>query len=188
MRWFWTIAVASVLGMASTITQIVDRIALAEDPKASFVCDLNGTFSCGNVLTAWQSSVFGPIPNAVIGLSVFVAMLTTSVGVLLGARMSRRAWGLATFLAAFMAVFVVWFLAQTTFSIQNVCLYCLVIGAMVLVINLCWWRAGLALGFLDDGNRLLTTAGRLVRGNTDLVIWGGLAVIVAAMMVAGFQL
>lgn len=188
MRWFWTIAVAAVAGMAATITQIVDRIALAEDPKASFVCDLNGTFSCGNVLTAWQSSVFGPIPNAVIGLSVFVAMLTTSVGVLLGATLSRKAWGVATFFAAFMAAFVVWFLAQTTFSIGNVCLYCLVIAASVLVINLSCWRAGLQLGFLDDGNKLLTTAGRLVRGNTDLVIWGGLAVIVAAMMVAGFQL
>lgn len=188
MRWFVTIAAAAVFGMAATIVQIVDRIALAEDPAAGFVCDINGTFSCGNVLTAWQSSVFGPIPNSVIGLSVFVVMLTTSVGALLGARLSRAAWGLATFLAAFMAAFVVWFLAQTTFSIQRVCLYCLVIAAAVLVINLSWWRVGLALGFLDGGNRFLTTAGGWVRGGTDLMVWGGLGLIVAAMMVAGFQL
>lgn len=188
MRWFVTIAIASVTGMAATVIQIVDRIALAENPDADFVCDINGTFSCGNVLTAWQSSVFGPIPNSVIGLSVFVMMLTTSVGALLGSRLSRRAWGVATFVAGFMAAFVIWFLAQTTFSIQRVCLYCLVIASAVLVMNLAWWRLGLRLGFLDDGGRFLTTAGTWVRGGTDLMIWGGLAVVVAAMMVAGFQL
>jgi uncharacterized membrane protein len=186
--WLWAIAVAAPIGMAATITQVVERIALAEDPQASFLCDINGTFACGNVLTAWQSSVFGPIPNSVIGLTVFTIMLTTAAGTLLGARLSRPAWGVATFLAAFMAAFVVWFLAQTTFSIQRVCLYCLVIGAMVLVINMSVWRVGYGLGFLDDGNRLLTTAGWLVRGGTDVVVWLGIGVVVAAMMVAGFQL
>lgn len=188
MRWLVAIVVASVVGMAATVTQVVERIALAGDPGATFICDINGTFACGNVLTSWQSSVFGPIPNSVIGLTVFTVMLTTAAGVLLGSRLAKAAWGVVTFLAAFMAVFTVWFLAQTTFSIERVCLYCLAIGLMVLIVNASWWRIGLSLGFLDDGNRLLTTAGTWVRGGTDLVIWVGLGVIVAAMMVAGFQL
>jgi len=186
--WLWLIVVAAPIGMAATVIQIVERIALAENPRATFICDINGTFSCGNVLTAWQSSVFGPIPNAAIGLTVFTVMLTTAAGALLGAQLSRLAWGVAAFFAAFMAGFVLWFLTETTFSIQKVCLYCLVIGTMVLAINLAIWRVGFGLGFLDDGNRLLTTAGWLVRGGTDLVIWLGLGVVVAAMMLAGFQL
>lgn len=187
-RWLVAIVVASVVGVAATVTQIVERIALAGDPSATFICDINGTFACGNVLTSWQSSVFGPIPNSVIGLTVFTAMFTTATGVLLGSQLSKAAWGVVTFFAAFMAAFTVWFLAQTTFAIERVCLYCLAIGLMVLVVNAAWWRIGLSLGFLDEGNRLLTAAGRWVRGGTDLMIWGGLGVIVAAMMVAGFQL
>jgi uncharacterized membrane protein len=186
MAWLGAISAASVVGMGATTVQIVERVALAEDPSAGLLCDINGTFACGSVLTAWQSSVFGPIPNSVIGLTVFTVMLASSGAALLGSRLSRAAWGVATFFAAFMAGFTVWFLAQTTFSIQRICLYCLVIGAMVTIVNASWWRVGFGLGFLDDGNRGLRFAGRLVRGGTDLLVWGGLAVIVAAMMVAGF--
>lgn len=187
MRWLWAIVASAIVGMAATITQLVERIALAEDPQASLVCDINGTFACGNVLTAWQSSVFGPIPNAAIGLTVFTLMLATAGGALLGNMLSRAAWGVIAFFAAFMAAFTVWFLAQSTFAISQVCLYCIVIGLMVLVVNMSWWRVGFGLGFLDDGNRLLTTAGWLVRGGTDLLIWLGLGLVVAAMMVVGFQ-
>ncbi|MCZ3389209.1 MAG: vitamin K epoxide reductase family protein [Actinomycetia bacterium] len=43
--------------------------------SARLLCDINGRFSCANALTFWQSSVFGPIPNAAIGLSVFALTL-----------------------------------------------------------------------------------------------------------------
>jgi len=185
--WLTAIATASVVGMAATTVQIVERVALAEDPDAGLLCDINGTFACGNVLTAWQSSVFGPIPNSVIGLTVFTVMLTVSGVALLGSRLAKPAWGVATFFAGFMAAFTIWFLAQTTFVIERICLYCLVIGAMVTIVNASWWRVGYALGFLD-GWRPLRVAGALVRGGTDLVLWVGLAAVVAAMMVAGFTL
>jgi len=185
--WLAGIAASAVIGMAATTIQIVERIALAEDPSAGLLCDINGTFACGSVLTAWQSSVFGPIPNSVIGLTVFTVMLAVSGAALLGSRLAKPAWGVATFLAGFMAAFTVWFLAQTTFAIARICLYCLVIGTMVTVVNAAWWRVGYAAGFLD-GNRPLRAAGALVRGGTDLLLWTGLAAIVAAMMVAGFAL
>ena len=185
--WFALIAVAAVVGMAATVTQIVERVALAQNADANLLCDINGTFSCGNVLTSWQSSVFGPIPNAAIGLSVFALTLGFAAAGLLGSTLAKAAWGVATFFAGFMAAFTVWFLAQTAFVIGSVCLYCLVIGTMVLLINLSWWRIGERLGYLT-GNRFLDGAGWLVRGGTDIVLWVGLGVIVAAMMVGGLAL
>jgi uncharacterized membrane protein len=170
--------------MASTITQLVERIALAENTDADLLCDINGTFSCGSVLTAWQSSVFGAIPNSAIGLSVFALTLGGAGAGLLGSTLSKVTWGVATFFAGFMASFTVWFLAQTAFVIGQVCLYCLVIGTMVLLMNVAWWRIGWRLGYLS-GNRFLDGAGWLVRGGTDLLIWAGLGVVVATMMVAG---
>jgi uncharacterized membrane protein len=185
--WFALVVLAAAVGMASTIIQIVERVALAENADAELLCDINGTFSCGNVLTSWQSSVFGPIPNAAIGLSVFALTLGVAGAGLLGSQLSKAAWGVATFFAGFMAAFTVWFLAQTAFVIGAVCLYCLVIGTMVLLINLAWWRIGLGLGHLS-GNRALDTAAWVVRGGTDILLWVGLGVVVAAMMVAGLAL
>jgi uncharacterized membrane protein len=185
--WFGAVAFAAVVGMASTIIQIVERVTLAENADANLLCDINGTFSCGNVLTAWQSSVFGPIPNSAIGLSVFALTLGVGGAGVLGTRLSKGAWGVATFFAGFMAAFTVWFLAQTAFVIGAVCLYCLVIGTMVLVINISWWRIGDRLGCLE-GNAFLRAAGWMVRGGTDLFFWIGLGVIVAVMMVAGLAI
>jgi uncharacterized membrane protein len=182
--WYALVVVAAVIGMGSTITQIVERIALAENADADLLCDINGTFSCGSVLTSWQSSVFGAIPNAAIGLSVFALTLGVAGAGLLGSALSKVTWGVATFFAGFMAAFTVWFLAQTAFVIGQVCLYCLVIGTMVLLMNVAWWRIGWRLGYLS-GNRFLDGAGWLVRGGTDLLIWAGLGVVVATMMVAG---
>jgi uncharacterized membrane protein len=185
--WFGAVAFAAVVGMASTIIQIVERVTLAENADANLLCDINGTFSCGNVLTAWQSSVFGPIPNSAIGLSVFALTLGVGGAGVLGTRLSKGAWVVATFFAGFMAAFTVWFLAQTAFVIGAVCLYCLVIGTMVLVINISWWRIGDRLGYLE-GNAFLRAAGWMVRGGTDLFFWIGLGVIVAVMMVAGLAI
>jgi uncharacterized membrane protein len=185
--WFGLVAAAAVIGMAATIIQIVERVALAQNADANLLCDINGTFSCGNVLTSWQSSVFGPIPNAAIGLSVFALTLGVGGTGLLGSELSKATWGVATFFAGFMAAFTVWFLAQTAFVIGSVCLYCLVIGTMVLLINVSWWRIGERLGYLS-GNRFLDGAAWLVRGGTDIVLWVGLGVVVAAMMVAGLAI
>ena len=185
--WFSVVAVAAVVGMAATIIQIVERVALAQNADANLLCDINGTFSCGNVLTSWQSSVFGPIPNSAIGLSVFALTLGVAGAGVLGSTLSKAAWGVATFFAGFMAAFTVWFLAQTAFVIGSVCLYCLVIGTMVLLVNLSWWRIGYQLEYLS-GNRLLDGAAWLVRGGTDVIVWVGLGVVVAAMMVGGLAL
>jgi uncharacterized membrane protein len=171
--------------MTATTMQIVERIQLAEQPTTRLMCDINATFSCGTVLQAWQSSVFGPVPNPVIGLVVFTVMVTTSVGALLGATLSVRAWGVAAFLALFMLGFTVWYFYETTFSIRAVCLYCLFNGTAILLINAALWRVAYAYGWLSHEGSRLAFAGRLVAGRTDVFVWGGLWVVVAAMVVLG---
>ncbi len=185
--WLWLIVVSSAVGMVATVMQLIERVQLATEPDKALLCDINATLSCGTVLEAWQSSVFGPIPNAAIGLVVFTVMLTSALGVLLGSTLALRAWGVLAFFAAFMAAFTVWFLAQTTFSINALCLYCLAIGTAVVLINASWWRVAAANGWLVGPSRFLGVAGRLVAGGSDLLIWAGLWTAVAAMMVIGFN-
>jgi uncharacterized membrane protein len=185
--WWWLVVVCGAVGMSATALQIIERIQLAEQPTAKLVCDINATFSCGTVLQAWQSSVFGPIPNPVIGLVVFTIMLTTAVGALLGSQLAGRAWALAAFLALFMLCFTVWYFYETTFSIKAICLYCLFNGTAILLINTALWRIAYAHGWLSREGSRLAFAGRLVEGRTDLFVWGGVWVAVAAMVVLGFS-
>jgi len=185
-RWWWVIVGCAAVGMTATTMQIVERIQLAERPTSQLLCDINSTFSCGTVLQAWQSSVFGPIPNPVIGLVVFTVMMATSVGVLLGAQLTRLAWGVVAFIAAFMLCFTVWYFYETTFAIKAICLYCLFNGTAILLINAALWRSAHSQCWLVTPPRPLAAAGRLVDGNSDLLLWAGLWLVVAAMVVFGF--
>ncbi len=185
--WLIAMLVAGLTGMAATVVQIVERITVAERPSTVLVCDLNDTFSCGAVITAPQSSVFGPVPNAAIGLVVFTIMMFMSLAGLLGTRWSPATFGVVAFLATFMAGFTVWFLAQTAFVIERVCLWCLFIGASVLVVNASVWRIGFVDGRLDGGSAAARAGHWLVRGGTDLVLWAGLGAMVAVMMFVGLS-
>jgi len=183
--WLALVLVAGLTGMAATIVQIVERIQIAQNPDAELICDLNAVFSCGSVITAWQSSVFGAVPNAAIGLSVFALLTSASALALLGTRWSRGGWLFVTVTAGVMLAFTVWFLWQTAFVISRVCLWCLVIGAAILLVNVAVWRVGHRLGHLDRSSAPMRAASWLVRGGSDLVLWAGLAALVALMMVAG---
>lgn len=183
--WLVLMLVAGLTGMGATIIQIVERIQVAENPDAELICDLNAVFSCGSVITAWQSSVFGAVPNAAIGLSVFAVLTSAAVLALLGTRWSRGGWLFLAVTAGVMLAFTVWFLWQTAFVISRVCLWCLVIGTAILLVNVVLWRVGHRLGHLDGPSAPARAASWLVRGGSDLVLWAGLAALVALMMVAG---
>jgi uncharacterized membrane protein len=165
----WIILLASVAGIASTITQIVERISLAENPGEELFCDISGTVACGGVLTAWQSRVFG-IPNATIGLTVFALMLSAAIGALLGSQWSRRYRLLLLGLALFMLGFVLWFLFQSTFVIGAVCIFCVVIGLAVVLISASLLRIAVAADDLGQTG-VAGFASRFVSSGDDVWLW-----------------
>jgi uncharacterized membrane protein len=185
LGWYLALLAAALVGITATIIQIIERIQLAEAPGSALICDLNATFSCGGVIVAEQSSVFGPIPNAAIGLLVFAVMASAAVAGVSGTRWRLRYWVFVTFLAGFMGGFTIWFLYQTAFVIGKVCLWCLGIGLALLLANASVWRLGWREGHLDGSSRFARAARWTIRGGTDLVLWAGLGSLVAIMMVAG---
>lgn len=136
--WPYGGALASLAIVAATVTQIVERIAIAENPKVQLLCNVNRFISCTNVLLAPQSSVFGPIPNAAIGLFMGAIFLA---GFAVAASRSSISVGFARgmqFLMLFMLAFTTWFMWQTAFVIGALCLYCTVIATGVVLANLAW--------------------------------------------------
>lgn len=186
-RWWWTLALAGgVIGLASTTVQTVERIHWAKDPLSSSICDVNASLSCTAVFGHWQSSALG-IPNSLIGAAVFALVASGALAGLTGSRLARPYLATLLGITVFMAGFVTWYLAESAFSMKVLCLYCLGCAVFIIAAGIGLTRAVEAAGGLGTGRtgRAMTT---LVRSGTDLVLWLGLAAVIATMLVTGLAL
>jgi uncharacterized membrane protein len=177
------VLLAAFTGLAFTTIQIMEKIAILQDPFTRLACDVNSTLSCSNVLTAWQSSVLGP-PNSFIGAAMFAILGSAALAGLLASTLSRAylttIWGLAVFFLAFAS----WFMYETAFDIGALCLWC--IGVTTAVVVLCATLTRLA----DRGNafgqtRFGLAVAAAVRRQLDLAVWGGWWLAIAAMLWIG---
>jgi uncharacterized membrane protein len=176
----WLIVLLAALGgIAFTGTQIVERITILQDPTAVLACDVNATLSCSNVLEAWQSSVIFGVPNAFIGAVMFTIFASAAIAGLLKSRLSltylRLLWGLIVFFA----MFATWFMLQTAFVINALCLWCIGITTAVGFI-------GAALTWLAGTEGALRKAGTTAaRTGLWWVIWLGWWVLLAGLLWVG---
>jgi uncharacterized membrane protein len=182
---WWVILVGALAGIGFTVVQIVEKIAILVDPTTTLACDVNSVMSCTNVLNAWQSSVLGP-PNSAIGTVMFAVLASGGLAGVLRTRASRAylltLWGLAVFFLCFAS----WFMYETAFGIGNLCLWCTGIVTAVVVICASLTRLvqrDSALGTGSAGRAL----GTLVRSNSDLVVWAGWWLVIAALLWMGLS-
>lgn len=186
LGWWWAVLVGGLAGIGFTGTQIVEKIAILDDPTTTLACDVNAVMSCTNVLNAWQSSVLGP-PNSAIGAVMFAVLASGGLAGVLRTRASRAylltMWGLAVFFLCFAS----WFMYETAFSIGNLCLWCTGIVTAEVVICASLTRLAQRDSALGTGSagRALST---MVRSNSDLVIWAGWWLVIAALLWLGLFL
>ncbi|MCV7744470.1 vitamin K epoxide reductase family protein [Micrococcus luteus] len=123
--------ITSLVALTATIIIIVERALLTADPTHRTSCDLNPWVSCGRVMQSWQAHTFG-FPNTYIGVVAFSVLITVGMSLLAGARFARWYWLLmnAGILAGF--AFCVWLWYSAVYSIGTLCLYCMVVWAMVI--------------------------------------------------------
>lgn len=131
---FWWMTGASAIGLAAAFWQLMEKLAILKNKDIALSCNLNDVFSCANVLNAQQSSVFGP-PNSVIGIIMFSFFLSIGIVGLTGSKLAKKLALAVQGLALFMLGFTLWFLFQSTYRIQSICIFCLFIGTAVLIIN-----------------------------------------------------
>jgi uncharacterized membrane protein len=177
------VLVAAVVGLVITTALVVQKVALLEHPAARLLWDLNDTMSCTAVLSAPQSSVFGP-PNGVLGVAVFAILASAALGGVLGGRASRTyllaMWGLALIFAAF----ATWFTFQSAFVIGAWCLWCTGIVTVVLTICAALTRIGCHSGAWGDGGFGVAMS-RAVGAQVDIAVWIGWWLVLAGMLVLG---
>ncbi len=184
--WWWVMLVTALLGIASGMTTVVEKIALLKDPGSAALCDVNAQIGCTPVLLAPQSSVLGP-PNAAIGIVLFAMFASAGLAGVMGSWFPRPFRFVLVGLALFFAAFLTWYMQQVAFAIGSLCPFCAICAACVLAIVL----ASVRMAAVDVPAGSAGAAGfvrTLSHSGLDAVIVAGWAVLIAGMLVIGIAL
>src|SRR5690625_1856436 len=123
----WVLTVGGLLGLHGSGMLVYERIQLLLDPDRELSCDFSVWVSCGTVMQSWQATLFGSVPNPMIGMATFPVVLALGVAILAGARLPRWMWLGLNVGALGGAVFVTWLFIQSVYDIQALCPYCMVV-------------------------------------------------------------
>ncbi|GAA5229149.1 vitamin K epoxide reductase family protein [Paeniglutamicibacter antarcticus] len=110
---------------------VLERLALYKDPDYITSCDFNPWVSCGTVMKSTQAALFG-FPNPFLGIVGFAVVITIGMALLAGARFARWYWIGVQVGVSLAMVFIVWLWSQALYEINALCLYCMVVWAMVI--------------------------------------------------------
>lgn len=181
--WFALMLGGGVLGAVAAGWSLVERIAYAESPSSASFCEINSVISCNSIFGHWQSSALG-VPNTLVSLPVFALLASAGLAGVLGSRLSRGYLATLFGLTVFMTGFVTWYMHQSAFAIGALCLFCTVGAAALITI-------GIAVTRVVDAEQALGTgrAGRqlrlLVEARADIVVWLGVAALIAVLLWLG---
>lgn len=178
------ITAGGVVGLTAAFLETIEYQEILKNAHAQLVCNLNSVFSCGNVLNAWQSKIFG-FPNSMLCMVFFTLMLSSGIVGLTGGIIlpKLRLWlhGIATFFLCF----AMWFMWESTFRIRALCILCLFCLTGLLTINWGWLRTNAEI--LPIGERGRRQLARLIIRGADIFAWLLLAIGIAFVMFLKFS-
>jgi len=133
-RFAWFLIFVGVVGLIASTVLTIDKLHVLKDPNFNPACNINPIFSCGSVMKTKQAEIAG-VPNTVVGLMAFPALMTVGVVMLFGARMNKRFWQLFQAVALGGLAGVVYLFFQGVYRINALCIYCLSVWIVGLALN-----------------------------------------------------
>lgn len=176
--------VGGAIGMVAAFLQTTEKIALLKNKDAILACDLNSVFSCTNVLNAWQSAVFG-FPNSLMCMVLFTIFASIALVGVSGGTLPRRLRLGIQVLSLFTLGFALWFLTQSIYVINALCILCIFCFIGLLLVNWGWLRMNAA--DLPIGERGRAFLKRGIQNGADIFGWILLGLAVAFAMVLRFN-
>lgn len=177
-------AAGGAIGTTAAFLQTTEKITLLKNKDAILTCDLNSVFSCTNVLNAWQSSVFG-FPNSLMCMALFTIFGSMALVGASGGILPRRLRLGIQALSLFTLGFALWFLAQSIYVINALCILCIFCFGGLLLVNWGWLRLNAV--DLPIGKRGRAILARGIAMGADIFGWFLLAALVAFAMVLRFS-
>lgn len=180
---WWVLTGSSFAGMLASFVQAIERINYADNPSQPLQCDINSVFSCSNVFEAWQSSVFG-FPNALMCIVFFAVLAGAGLVAATGSALNKTLRLVLHSFSMFFLAFGAWYLWQSTFVINYICIFCTICYAAVIAMNWAWLRINATDYFTSKSS--LKKWQKIERSGADTFGWLLYAVVFAAVMIFHF--
>ncbi|MGB5951624.1 MAG: vitamin K epoxide reductase family protein [Ornithinimicrobium sp.] len=129
----WLLVVCGLIGSASAVTLLIEKIALLKDPSYIPTCSMNPILSCGSIMNTPQAEVFG-FPNPILGVFGFAVITTLGAVLLAGADPQPWLWAGLQVGATAGVVFVHWLIFQSLYVIGALCPYCMIVWVITIII------------------------------------------------------
>lgn len=176
--------IGGVIGMVAAFLQTTEKITLLNNKDAVLACNLNSVFSCSNVLNAWQSSVFG-FPNSLMCMTLFTIFSVAALVGTSGGAMPRKLRLSIQTLSLFTLLFALWFLTQSIFVINSLCILCIFCFVGLLMVNWGWLRINADDLPVGENGRALIKRG--IANGADIFVWVMLGLMLAFTMILRFN-
>lgn len=128
--------VASILGLFGSSMLVLEKISFwqqkAEGTSPLLGCDLNPIVGCGPVINTAPASIFGDIPNPLIGVIAFAALLTVAVLLLAQVRLPNWFWMGLQAGVVFGIGIISYLQYESIFELGALCPYCMLVWLVMI--------------------------------------------------------
>lgn len=167
----WILIIGGTIGFLASFMLTMDKFKLLEDPNFQPLCSINPVISCVSVAGTPQASAFG-FPNMFIGIAGFAMVVTVGVGMLAGARFASWFWRLFNVGPLLGITFIHWLFYQSVYNINALCIYCMIVWAIVTPVFLYTTLYNLREGHIPTPKRLKGVVKFVAKHHGDLLgLW-----------------
>ncbi len=179
---FVGLLIAALISLLAAFVLSIEAVELAKNPNAQFDCSINVVINCATVAKTPYASMFG-FPNAFIGLMVEPVFIVVAVLGLIGAKLLRQfMFGIQLFVI-FSAIFAYYLLFISTFVIQTICPWCMLVMASTTVMLFVITRYNIRHDNLYLNKKYSAIAKSFIDKDYDKLLFASLMVIIAAMII-----
>lgn len=131
----WILIAGGIIALFSAFMLTIEKIEVLKNPSHQLSCSLDPVLACGPVMMSEQATAFWNIPNPSIGLVAFGMFVMTGLVMLAGAKMKRWFWNMYVVGILAGLGFVFWLMYQTVYSIAALCIYCMIVWAVMFILG-----------------------------------------------------
>lgn len=133
----------SAIGIIASTELILAEIQIIKDPDAALSCDINPLIGCGSLLHLPVSHLLFGIPNALVGVMAYAALVMAGAAFM--SKISFPRWMAVGFIVSTLgAVAFIFFFQWYSFFVKNtLCPWCFVTWMITIPIVVLIWGSGL---------------------------------------------
>lgn len=131
--------ISGAVGLLASLILTLDKIEILKNPDFIPACSINPVLTCTSAMSSVQSETFG-IPNSIIGIILFTALLVVSGLLFFGVKYSKPI--LASMLVASIAgfIFTTYLILQSVLVLHIICPWCFTVWIVSPIILFATYR------------------------------------------------